>query len=155
MKPFGKTRKQMAFVILAIGLLTFTVPLVSTTPPVMGRTQWSAWNIAAQVYARKLPVPDGRFDEALVEIALIYLLMLFALVALCFPRSEKPVRFLAGVGFAISSLAKFWRFGFVQTFYGYFGHTRNWHVGAGPAWFVLPFIMPALLLVSFRETLDA
>jgi hypothetical protein len=45
---------------------------------------------------------------------------------------------------AVSSAARFWNFSFHSTF-GYFGHIRIWQMRRGPAWWLLPWIMPALL----------
>src|SRR5207248_5804490 len=30
-------------------------PLITTDPPVLGKTQWSAWNVACQIYQGNLP----------------------------------------------------------------------------------------------------
>jgi hypothetical protein len=128
--------------------------MVIVDPAVMNRTEWSALDIASNVYEGKLPVPGGMFDEGLLEIALIYVLMVFALMALYLPGPPRALNVISGIGFAASSLAKFWNFAFVQTFFGYFGHTLSWHMSRGPAWWVLPWVMPAILLVCFADSLD-
>jgi hypothetical protein len=150
-KPLGKRRKQLAFLVIAIGVCTFFVPLTDIDPPVLGRTQWSALNIASQIYQQKLPVPQGRFDPGLTEITLIYVFMMFALVALAFSLAPEVLRVIALFGTVLSSLAKWWGSAFVWTFFGYFGAVANWRVRPGPAWYVLPFVMPALLLISLIE----
>ena len=45
MKPFGKTRKLAASLIVALGVVTFFMPLISINAPIIGRMQWSALNI--------------------------------------------------------------------------------------------------------------
>ena len=141
--------------VIAIGLYTFFVPLAIVEPPVMNRTDWSALNIALNVCWRKLPVPGGRFDEGLIEIALIYLLMPFALVALYLPGPPTALKVVSGIGSILGSLAKFWKFAFVQTFFGFFGHTVNWHVRFGPASWALPWVMPLLFAICIAGRLDA
>lgn len=148
MTPLGRRRRQLASLVIAIGLYTFFVPLVTIDPPVLGRTQWSALNIASEIYRRKLPVPEGRFDPGLTEITLIYVFMAFSVAALGFSRAQEALRVIALFGTVLSSLAKWWGNSFVWTFFGYFGPIANWRVRPGPAWYVLPFVMPVLLLIS-------
>src|SRR5216683_6375172 len=116
LKPLEQTRKQFSLLVIAIGMSTFFVPLVTLNPAVMNRTQLSALDIAVNIYHRRLPVPKGSFDESLLEIALIYVLLPFALMALCLSGPPKALKVISGVGSILGSLAKFWRFGFLNTF---------------------------------------
>ncbi len=84
-QPFHKTRRQLAVVVIAIGLSTFFLPMVILDSPIMNRTEWSAWDIASNVCRHTLPVSSGHFDEGLLEIALLYILMVLALAALYLP----------------------------------------------------------------------
>jgi len=52
MRPLGKRRKQLALLVIAIGIYTFFVPMVVLDPPVLNRTEWSALNIASNIYER-------------------------------------------------------------------------------------------------------
>src|SRR5215469_16946145 len=73
-KPLGRERKRLAFFVIAIGLGTFFLPMVILNPPLLNGAQWSPYRIASAVNAGALPVPKEHFDEALLEIALLYLL---------------------------------------------------------------------------------
>jgi hypothetical protein len=152
MRPLGKRRKQLALLVIAIGIYTFLVPMVVLDPPVLNRTEWSALNIASNIYERQLPVPGGSIDEGLIEIALTYLLMPFALMALYLPGPPKALKVTSGIGFVLGSLARFWHHAFMYTFgWEYFGPE---HMRRGPAWWILPWIMPALLAICFVWKLD-
>jgi hypothetical protein len=152
-KPLGKQRKQIIVSLSAIGLWTFFLPMVILEPPVYAKTNWSPLDIAVNFYNRKLPVPGGMFDEGVAEIGMIYLLTIFALVAVFIPGPPNVLRVISSIGFGLSSLAKWWNSTFHWTF-GYYGHMLTWHMTRGLAWWVVPWIMPAILIVSFMETLD-
>src|SRR5215475_10742139 len=93
-KPLGEQRKRMAIALIAVGLCTLYLPMVTFNALVMNKTQWSFVDIASAVYAGALPVPRGHFDEALVEIALIYLLMRLALPAVYLTGPPNVLTFL-------------------------------------------------------------
>ena len=153
MTALGPTRRNLAWLVLVIGFCTFFVPLVAIDPPVLGRVQWSALDIASGIFRGELPVPQGRFDPGLTEITLIYAFMAFAAAALTVSRAQEVLRVIALFGTVLSSLAKWWGGTFIWTFFGYFGPVANWHLTPGPAWYVLPFVMPALLVISLIDTL--
>lgn len=153
MKPLGKNRKRLALLVIAIGIYTFFASMVVVEPLILNRTEWSALDIALNVYDGRLPVPGGSFDEGLLEIALIYMLMILALTALFVPGPPRALLVISTIGFVISSLAKFWDSTFLRTF-GYYGHTHQWHMSRGLAWWTLPWIMPLLVAICFAETLD-
>jgi len=151
-QSLGEGRKRLALLVIAIGLCTSGLPLIILDPPVQNRTGWSALDIASNVYQGNLPVAKGHFDEGLIEIALIYLLMPVALMAIYLPGPPKALKAISGIGFVLSSLAKFWRFGFLETFgWEYWGPG---HLRSGPAWWILPWIMPALLAICFAKNID-
>jgi hypothetical protein len=151
-QPLGEERKRFALLVIAIGLCTSGLPMVTLNPPLLNRTEWSAFDIASNVCQRHLPVPKGHFDEGLIEIALIYLLMPVALVAIYLPGPPKALKVISGIGFVLSSLAKFWDFSFLETFgWDYWGPG---HLRAGLAWWILPWIMPALLAICFAKNVD-
>jgi hypothetical protein len=148
----GRERKRLASFVIAIGLGTFFLPIVILNPPLLNRAQWSPFHIASGVNAGTLPVPKGHVDEALVEIALLYVLMILALVAVFFRNASKPLTAISTVGFIVSVMAKFWRLGFLYTFgWGYWEPGR---MKIGLAWWILPWIMPVLLALCFAEKLD-
>jgi len=78
--------------------------------------------------------------------------MVLALVTLFLPGSTKPLKVLSSIGFIVSSLGRFWHHGLMYTFgWDYWDPGR---MKIGIAWWVLPWIMPALLMVCFAEKLD-
>jgi hypothetical protein len=152
-KPLGKNRKRLALLVIAIGICTLFASIVVVDPPILNRSKWSALDIASNIYNGTLPVPGGNFDEGLLEIALIYVLMILALGTLWIPGPPKTLLAISTVGFILSSLAKFWDSAFHRMF-GYYGHMQQWHMSRGPAWWILPWIMPALVAICFAKTLD-
>ena len=144
----------MAFVVLVLGMMTPFGTLVNVNPPVMGRSQWTSWQILLEVYRGKLPVREGSFDLGLIEIAGTYLLIALSLAALLFSRPQKVFKVTGGIGIFLSYGARWWHMTFVSTFYGYFGHTESWHITAGPACYVLPLIMPVLLFITLSKSLE-
>jgi hypothetical protein len=161
---FGKERKRLAVWVIAIGITTFFLPMVVVDPPVLNRTEWSPLHIAAGVLTGKLPVPHGSLDPRLLGIALIYGLMIAFLAALLLRDSPKALPIISIIGCLVSSSASRWRVTFRWTFFPYFGqvhailagnaHVHEWHLRVGPAWWILPWIMPALLAICFAKDLD-
>ena len=93
--------------VIAIGIYTFFATMVVVEPPILNVAKWSALDITLTVYDGRLPVPEGSLDEGLLEIALIYVLMILALAALCVAGPPKALLLISTIGFAASSLAKF------------------------------------------------
>jgi hypothetical protein len=60
-------------------------------PPLFRQSEWSPLYIARNVYERKLSVSGGHLDEHLIAMALIYLLMPLALLALYHPGPPKAL----------------------------------------------------------------
>lgn len=151
--PLGRERKKIGLLIIIVGLLTFFLPIVRLNPPLMNRSQWSPLDIASGLFRRALPVPGGRFDESLVEIFSLYGLMACAIPAALFFRSPQTLRVISGMGTGVSFFGKFWEHGFLNTFgWSYFGSA---HLERGATWWLLPFIMPALLGICFAGFLDS
>ena len=97
-----------------------------------------------------MPVPGGHFEWELMEIGIIYALLLLILAVLVFfVNQRRALRILSGIGFIPSFLAKFWHHAFLFTFgWQYFG---TGHMQRGPTWWILPWVMPVLLLISFLD----
>jgi hypothetical protein len=85
---------------------------------------------------------------------LIYALMTLSVVALYRPGPPKVLRTLGIIGFVAGYEAKWWDSTFHWLF-GYYGHMRYWHMTRGVTWWVLPWVMPILLLISFSGTREA
>jgi len=152
-QPLGPQRKRLALGVVLIGLCTAGLPMVILDPPLLNKSQWTPLNIALKVYQRELPVSRGSLDDSVIEMAFIYLLMLLALMALSIPGPPKLLKGISGFGFVLSTLVKFWHHSFLNMFgWQYFGPG---HLRPGPAWWILPWVMPALLAICFAKNLDS
>jgi hypothetical protein len=149
-KPLGGPRKRFAFALIIVGLMTFFLPIVTLDPPLLNRAHWSPFHILSAVYAGALPVARGHFDEVLVEIALLYVLMILALGAVYLLASPKPLTVISFLGFVVSSAARFWHLGFLFMF-DYWAPNQ---VKIGLTGWILPWVMPALLALCFANSLD-
>jgi len=160
--PLGKERKRLAILVIALGITTFFLPMVVVDPPVLNRTEWSPLHIAAGVLSRQLPVPHGSFDPGLLEIALIYGLMIASLAALLPSGPPDALLIISIIGSLVSSLANRWHSTFrwtllpgqVYEILAGNAHIQEWHMRVGPAWWILPWIMPALLAICLAKDLD-
>jgi hypothetical protein len=157
----GRRKRSFALAIVVGGILTFFLPLVTADPPVMGRTRWSAWNIACQIQAGNLPPVRHYPNEFLLSIPLmaagIYLLLVVALIALCFSCSPEVLAKIAVVGWCTSWFWSGDRMSFEEMFYGdwsYHNFSLVRHVGFGQLTIVLLGVMLALFLVSRSKDID-
>jgi hypothetical protein len=153
--PSWQGRRPIAALLIAFGIYTFFITLVSLRSPVLGRTEWSAFNMTLEVRKGRLPADRHWIELPVLEDTLVYLMLMIALVMLLLPGGRKPLYHLSTVGLIISTLA-----------------TRNatrhcasfvtgsssiaWKGGAkfGPAMYLLPLTMLALFLVSRGRVTD-
>ncbi len=116
----ASVNKMSVAIVVAIGLPTFFMTFVTTDSPVHGRTEWAPLDFLIS-RADLWPAPSRFFIHIeLYQIALIYVLMLFALVFLALPRPRMPLQCIAIVGAATSVTLigpRSWR-GFGWLFYG-------------------------------------
>jgi hypothetical protein len=152
MKSLGKRRKRFALLLIAAGLCSFFVPLVRINPSVLGRSQWSALNIASEIHKHNLPVAGGDIDINLIFLALVYALMAAALVILCFSSSATALKIISGMG-VVLSFSRYWHSSFESTLFGF--HMRGSSIKYGPAMYVFPWVMLGLLIICFTEGLDS
>ena len=67
-KGLGPRSRQMALVLTIVGLATFLVPLITSVPAVMGRTQWSPWEMFMGVTGNTLPAAVILTDQGFHDI---------------------------------------------------------------------------------------
>jgi hypothetical protein len=160
--PLGPRRRSILLVIIAAGILTFFVPLMTTDPPVLGRTQWSVFDLALHVCQRELP-PSDHWRIDLVKLppdpALLYLLLLFLLVVLLFPSLHRHLAAMAAIGILVNSeMWKFQDLDFERTFYGHLSYNPNFslarHVGIGQLVLALLAVYGSVLFVVVQEDLE-
>jgi hypothetical protein len=136
-----------AFLVSLFGVCTFFTPLARTNPSVLGRTQWSGFNIMSQVYAGKLPFSPVAFD-----IAASYVLMLSAVVALFLPHARKTLLVIGVSGIICSSWAL--EMGHDLLFAWFTrsdGTLRTLRVSYAPAIYAVEIVLSVLLLISVSE----
>ena len=138
----GKHRRQMVLIMAFIGLLTSISPLIKTDPEVLGRTQWSPFQIAVELHKGALPVylvpgskPIGLWMDALMGFGAVYVLLLvIASAALFFPRSRLvAVAAALGAGSALGGI-KFRFSCLLRTIFG----PQSWASYDGHSIFVYP-----------------
>jgi hypothetical protein len=164
-EPFGARRRALALLVIAVGMLTFFVPLVTTDPPVVGTSRWSAFAIVMRMYEGKLPEPIcERCGEPLIRsllalpitVSVNYALMVVALVALSFPESPGFLRKVTLVGGLFDLIGVNYsgtKWGFENTFYGRI-YTYSVHVHY--RWLTDPLllVMVTLFFISVKKDLD-
>jgi hypothetical protein len=139
--PLG-TARTFAFFVTAFGLCTFFAPLASANPAVLGRTVWSGLDILKHVYDGTLRLSPVAFD-----VLSTYLLMLFAIAALCLRRPRKPLLALSVLGIICSSWALEMGHSTLFDWFASTGRTLR-TVSYGPAMYAIEIVMSVLLLVS-------
>ena len=142
------TARVFAFFVAAFGLCTFFTPLASSNPAVLGRTEWSGLDILKHLYDGSL-----RFSPVAFDVLSTYLLMLFAIAALCLPRPRKPLLALSALGIICSSWAL--EMGH-HTLFDWFSNPGSTPttVSYGPAIYAIEIVMSVLLLVSVNGAED-
>ena len=119
MECLASKSRTGAIVLIAIGLLSFFEPLITTKPPVMGRAQWSLLDIVRQLQKGGLHTSAGNLVLPSISFGLPYLLMLFAFFNLCFFPAQKVLAWVGVIGAIDASLI--FRFGdtdLERVFYG-------------------------------------
>lgn len=154
MKPRDATR-FIALSVLAVGLLTFFYPLITTDPLVAGVTRWSPFEIVVQMYNGVLPPPIcERCGEPAIRALLAvpfwvifeYLLMVVALVIL---GLRMPVRIVTWISVAALYSALRGRLSTRLEFEGtFFGLSRHGHVYDGALLAAHLVVMGVLFLAS-------
>ena len=133
-----------AFLVAGLGLATFFMPLIRTNPAVMGRTQWSGANIGSELVRGSLDFSPVAFD-----IVCGYLLLLVALVALCFPRPRKALLVTSLFGVMCSNWAlQMSRYSLFDWFVKASSGLQLLHIANAPAMYALSLAMSLLLLIS-------
>jgi hypothetical protein len=158
---FGRRRKMLALAAIAAGVVVLFVPLVTTDPPVVGKAQWSIFDVVFHIYQKKLP-PSSDWSAGYVDlpyaIAIVYLLLLAAAAVLCFPNLHRKLPPIAL--FAMYIAGEMWKRdknSFEMMFYGtnsYHNLSLVRHVGFGQLVIVLVVVTGALLYIAMDKELD-
>ena len=156
-RKLSPRRRALAFIVVASGLVSFFLPLVTTDPAVMGQTRWSAWHISCAIYEGSvLPKHEDLFSFPEMA-ATIYVLLFFALGALSFSCSKQVLTTISAIGCFSGWLWRGDRISFEEMFYGNFSY-QNFslvrRVEFGTLTILLLCVMGALLLITLSGNTD-
>jgi hypothetical protein len=145
----GPRRRLLAITILGIGLLTFFAPLITTQPPVLGKTRWSMFDIVSNVYSGDFFPSRAQIVSFPIAVPIAYLLISCSLLVVCFFRSQGALPAIAVAGMLLAVRAWYWERGdFQLMFYGAPG-SKDWpQVGVGSLVISLLLVMGALLFIT-------
>ena len=159
MTRLGKRRRQIAIVLVVVGLFSALAPTIETQPPVMGRSYWSILEVART--AAEGGLPDGRdipdLIGALAPFAIAYLLLIFALALLCLFPDYRLLGRVAMFGIVACTLGLrevTHDPGSRRLFYGVW-YSRADSVNYWELVLILFVVMMALLLISVAEGMDS
>jgi hypothetical protein len=119
MKPIGKKRRAAAIVVITMGLFSFFEPLIITRPPIMGKKEWSGLDIVHQLEKGRLRTSVDNLVIPSIVFGLPYILMLFALMSLCFFPIQNVLAAVGIIGTIASCLIlRFGDMDLERIFYG-------------------------------------
>ena len=170
--PLGIISRPAVAFLLAIGLWTFFLPIVTTDTPVRGRSEWSPLDLVVARADQWRPVPPLlHVHFVLFEIAFLYALMFLAILILVLPRPQVPLKVISVIGSAtsVSMLGRRSARGFGWLFFGRNTYSRifdgdaswkgamlGWHgFHFTSAYVILLGIMPLLALIVVTSVRDA
>jgi len=154
----GRRRRRMgmAFTLMALG--TFAMPLIGTTPNVLGQSHLSPLQVVAAMISGTLPLqpviaPQVNFAiDVLLGPGIVYPLLIAIAVALLVFPSEKFVGAVASLGLAAIVGSFWWQYPELQE--AIFGAPRAFasgHVNGGVYSLTLGGLLVMLLLITISK----
>lgn len=163
----GPRRKSWALVVIAAGMLTFFVPLVTTDTAVLGKTQWSVLDLATHVLAGKLPPSTRRFvSPAPACLGLGFMLLAVSLrlfyaavaVLLSFHSLSRKLSIVGLTGIFVAAETWQWdKNSFEEILYGGWSYNNLRlvrHVGFGQLILAIIVVMGGLVYIARDKSLD-
>ena len=153
----GPTRGLLAVSVIALGLLTFFIPLINTNPPAMRLPNWSVWGVVRGVQSGTFA---GLVDEGFIQFLGFYytvlavnLIGLFLSPLFSVPKIQMTI---ALIEFMASFHAKYSYFGQkhweLRTMF--YGESSSGHVNVDHLLTDLMVIAAVLVLVALDAILD-
>ncbi len=143
--------RRIAAVVLLLGLSTCFLPLFSVSPPVLGKTEWSAWDIFKLIASGPNPV-EWLLKPRIIKLWIVYAALASGLLLLWLPQYLKAVSICTIVSLGlIGGVLNVRVYAFSRLFEG---HARGWHretLIANPEAYVLPALLVFLLFVLSIE----
>lgn len=141
------TRRIVTAVYL-LGLSTSVLPQFSVSPPALGKTDWSAWDVFELLASQ--PTAEWFSSSAIIRLWLIYALLAGGLLLLWLPQYVKAISMCT-----ITILFLMLRYGsYHNSLSRMLKKQAGWHEGTlvtSPEAFVLPALMVFLLVVLSIE----
>jgi hypothetical protein len=142
--------RRIAAVVFLLGLSTCFLPLFSVSPPALGKTEWSAWDIFKLIASGPNPV-EWLLQTRIIRLWAVYAALASGLLLLWLPQYLKAVSIctIVSLGF-IGGVLNVYSF----TFSRLFERQAGWHGGtliANPEAYVLPALLVFLLFVLAIE----
>jgi hypothetical protein len=138
--------KGVTLTFIAIGLLTFVLPIIKLDAPVHGQQYWSVLDLTLQMQAR-LHLDTPLAVLPFVPFALVYLTLLVAMGMVLVVPLRKPLRWVSVVGLYL-----------LHPFRGFFGGVRlgaflEYSKGGGfvTLWILLGIAMLAVAAVAWTD----
>lgn len=146
------TSRLVAFLTVAIGLLTFFLPLITTQPAILSETRWSLYGIVAGVYAGRFFPIRSELLSLPISLPVAYALMVGSIIRLCFARPQTVLRFIAGVDILLAVRAWYWeKADFQRIFYSSASSTAWPQVDLGTLSVCIIASMTTLLVITTRS----
>ena len=118
----GTGRRLLGSLVIVFGVGTFFWPAIATDPAVWGRSRWSAFDIADELYAGRLPHPASQgVGYVPPDLSITYAVMMVAAVVLWFAKSPRMLATISLIGIAASTHPMIFDFdnrSFERLFYG-------------------------------------
>jgi hypothetical protein len=141
--------RRIAAVVLLLGLSTCFLPLFSVSPPALGKTEWSAWDIFKLIASGPNPV-EWLLQTRIIRLWAVYAALASGLLLLWLPQYLKAV--------SICTMVSLWlilRYGSdPYSISRILKRQAGWHEGtliANPEAYVLPALLVFLLFVLAIE----
>lgn len=165
--PRQLTARQrfMALIITLIGLASFTVPTVSTSPAVLHRSVWSPLQIVHQIQTGALPAavlaPSGlgpaellsRYGYLIFYGFLVgYLVLLVALVGIAVLPSAKMITWVSVFGLAVTLADALFHYPSYQN--AIYGEPASGSIHAGMQTLILMIVLALLLAIASPHDAD-
>lgn len=162
----GARTRSMALLMSVLGLATFAVPLINTSVPVLGRTQWSPLLVIIELLSGALPaatnLPPSAFhyvyELVLIDTVLFGAMFAYAaLLVILISALRQATRFVIGTAAVLGMLAALLEMrGYADFQLALLGGTPEQHGGAhvvGSTWCLVLFAVMGLvlLIVTVKE----
>jgi hypothetical protein len=144
--------KRIAAVVILLGLSTCFLPLLSISPPALGKSDWSAWDILRLIASG--PNPGKWTILGAINLWVIYGALAGSLLLLWLPHYLTTISVCAMASFTFIGLMLRYHSTYANGFSLMLERLAGWHRGTviiNPEAYVLPALLIFLLYVVLME----